>query len=73
MNNLVDQDGENMAVRAFLQQFQTRTRITSGEMAQHLKWCGFDFVTPEWANSDLHITAGEAQAWIRYLFALEAV
>lgn len=73
MNNLVDQDGENKAVRAFLQQFQGNHLITSGQMLQHLKWCGFDLALPEWANPDLHITAGEAQAWIRHLFALEAV
>lgn len=71
MNNLVDEDGENMAVRAFLQQFQGNHLITSGQMLQHLKWLGFDLALPEWANPDLHITAGEAQAWLRLLFTLE--
>lgn len=70
--DLMDSDGENRAVRAFIAMYEMQNSITAGGMHNHLKLCGFD-VAPEWAitNPKAHLTKAGAQLWLRMLFDLE--
>lgn len=75
MRTLVDDEGENMAVRSFLLLYGGVTgSITIKQMKDHLELSGFDGLWPSWVD-DPHVTdltkAG-AQLWIRHLFSLEA-
>lgn len=68
---LLDDDGENRAVRAFLMLYGS-PGLTSVKMAAHMRAMGFDFV-PDWVDqAPGHLTKGGAQAWLRLLFGLEA-
>lgn len=82
---LLDTDGENRAVRAFLMLYGTKA-LTVGEMKRHMEQCGFPF-WPDWVEpseqtdagkaystflSKVHLTKAGAQSWLRYLFSLEA-
>lgn len=67
---LLDDDGENLAVRMFLMMYGGQTCTTQG-MRRHLELAGFPY-WPEWANADFHLTKGGAQLWIRYLIGLES-
>lgn len=71
-NDLIDTDGENRAVRAFLLLYGTAGGVTTGSMALHLSRSGFPF-WPKWVESEggMHLTKGGAQAWLRHLFDLE--
>lgn len=71
MDELMDDDGENLAVRAFLAKYQSDTCTTQIAMCLHLKASGFDCAWPKWAEGSQHLTKLGAQIWIRYLFALE--
>lgn len=68
---MVDDEGENQAVRMFLALYGGACGVTSEQMRKHLKMAGFDGAWPEWANSNNgHLTKAGAQLWIRHLFAL---
>lgn len=70
--DLLDSDGENRAVRAFLSMYSNDRSITVGNMAKNLEAMGWGN-HPEWTEdrySDL-LTKGGAQQWIRHLFSLE--
>ena len=69
---LIDDEGENQAVRMFLTLYGGACGVTSEQMRKHLTMAGFDGAWPEWANSNNgHLTKAGAQLWIRHLFALE--
>lgn len=71
--NLVDEDGENYAVRMFLSHYSSGS-TSADQMKCHLENCGFHGLWPEWVNDPKnsgHLTKGGAQDWLRYLFALE--
>jgi hypothetical protein len=75
IRKLLDDDGENRAVRTFLQLYGATSSITLGDMCGHLSRSGFDGCWPEWVcdtNDRTHLTKGGAQDWLRHLFALEA-
>lgn len=67
-------DGENLPVRWFLAVYGGNRGLTVGSMKTHLRHCGFPF-WPDWcdkAGADgEHLNKAAAQAWLRYLFALE--
>ena len=67
---LVDDEGENQAVRMFLALYGSQAGITTKQMRQHLEMAGFDGAWPEWADKERHLTKAGAQLWIRHLFAL---
>lgn len=74
MTDLLDTDGENRAVRAFLLLYGTSCGVTVGVMQRHMRMSGF----PHWlewvAKPDAageHLNKAAAQAWLRHLFALE--
>ncbi|XZG69283.1 hypothetical protein ACTSKR_11525 [Chitinibacteraceae bacterium HSL-7] len=67
-------DGENQAVRAFLNFYCGDEPHEYGRLRWHLRQSGFEDAWPDWAaarSSSAHITTAEAQDWLRYLFALE--
>lgn len=69
---MVDDEGENQAVRMFLALYGGQYGITAEQMRKHLKMAGFDGAWPEWAsNHNGHLTKAGAQLWIRHLFSLE--
>lgn len=67
-------DGENLAVRAFLAAYGSRDITqTIGGMATHLKFSGFPY-WPEWVRENRHaehLTKAAAQDWLKHLFDLE--
>lgn len=70
---LLDDDGENRAVRYFLAAYGGSNGMTIGTMKRHLECCGYPF-WPEWCDTEhpsTHLTKGGAQLWLRYLFDLE--
>ena len=68
---MVDDEGENQAVRMFLALYGGACGVTAEQMRKHLNMAGFDGAWPEWANShNGHLTKAGAQLWIRHLFAL---
>lgn len=72
IEELVDDEGENQAVRMFLALYGGACGVTAEQMRKHLKMAGFDGAWPEWANNhNGHLTKAGAQLWVRYLFNLE--
>ena len=72
MIELMDEDGENLAVRTFLMLYGTRGLTTLG-MKKHMKSLGYPF-WPAWVeepDAQGHLTKGGAQDWLRFLFSLE--
>jgi len=69
--DLIDDDGENRAVRSFLAMYGGNTSVTTQQMRNHLAMSGFEDLWPDWTIQDMHLTKGGAQDWIRYLFSLE--
>lgn len=68
--DLVSEDGENMAVRAFMMLYGSNT-VDVSVMKRHMQRCGFP-LWPKWAEDyNSHLTKSGAQDWIRYLFSLE--
>lgn len=67
---LVDTDGENRAVRAFLMLYGT-SGLTELKMKKHMIASGYPHF-PHWCR-DTHLTKAGAQIWLRLLFALEGV
>lgn len=73
MNNLLDSDGENQAVRCFLLHYQN-PGVSIGALRNALRRSGFDGCWPDWVNgreTSEPITKAGAQLWIRHLFDLE--
>lgn len=71
--DLLDEEGENLAVRTFLRQY-TLPGITVGVMRDCLEMAGWDGCWPEFvtkAHRDDHLTKAGAQIWLRHLFSLE--
>lgn len=71
---LVDDEGENQAVRQFLLLYGGNNggQLTTTEMREHLEMSGFDDRHwPQWAIRHVSLTKSGAQLWIRHLFALE--
>lgn len=72
MRDLLDADGENRAVRAFLLQYQGNPQTTTRLMRDHLHLSGFTNCWPAWADvGSTHLTKAGAQLWLRHLFDLE--
>lgn len=72
---LLDEDGENLSVRAFLSLYGVvdGNTVSIRRMKDHLQESGFDNCWPAWAETGVHtLKKGDAQNWIRYLFSLEA-
>ncbi|ABX36038.1 hypothetical protein Daci_3400 [Delftia acidovorans SPH-1] len=70
--NLLDDDGENRAVRMFLAAYGA-PGLTVAHMREHMEAAGWPQV-PEWATkpeAQGHLTKAGAQIWLRHLFALE--
>jgi len=74
---LVDKDGENKAVRAFLMGYGGCGISSVAAMKAHMDACGYPF-WPTWCDdlpkrdytiSDL--TKAGAQSWLRHLFNIE--
>ena len=71
MKNLIDTDGENQAVRAFLQMYGI-PGLTAEQMHDHMCVSGYKGTSPEWVfEAPGFLTKGGAQHWLRKLFALE--
>jgi hypothetical protein len=69
---LLDSDGENLAVRTFLQLYGGTNSPSIEGMRDHLAMSGFDDCWPDWAATEYgFLTKAGAQSWLRYLFALE--
>jgi len=72
MKELLDDEGENQAVRSFLLMYGCCRSPSTKEMREHLRLAGFDGCWPDWAaTDDHHLTKAGAQLWLRHLFALE--
>ena len=75
MDDLMDGDGENLALRMFLAYYGGSCGIKVGNMKDHLRMAGFDGAWPAWCNEPgedgKHLTKGGTQLWIRHLFSLE--
>jgi hypothetical protein len=65
---LLDEDGENLAVRAFLMLYGT-PGLSALKMKKHMIASGHPYF-PDWVD-DVHLTKAGAQLWLRQLFALE--
>lgn len=74
LENLLDTDGENRAVRGFLLGYSERG-VNIGDMRSHLQLYDQPY-WPEWVErspAKQTLTKAGAQAWLRYLFGLEKV
>jgi hypothetical protein len=72
MRDLMD-DGENRAVRTFLQLIYggVTGSITTKRMQEHLEESGWEDHTPAWAKENHTLTKEGVQMWLRFLFNLE--
>lgn len=68
---LLDSDGENLAVRWFLAAYGGGVNNTK-RMRDHLDACGYPYWPEQFADVDETLTKGGAQMWLRHLFSLEA-
>lgn len=65
-------DGENQAVRSFLQLYGTGGTVAIERMYYHLESRGFGAMCPSWTQKERgHLTAGGAQSWIRHMIGFE--
>lgn len=74
IENLLDEEGENQAVRDFLMLYQGDPSCNVGAMRQHMRRAGWDRCWPAWAGNvqdRTHLTKSGAQSWLRHLFSLE--
>lgn len=76
-SDLLDEDGENRALRSFLMQYGL-PGLTVAAMAQHMRRSGWESeYWPTFArqvdNAGQHLTKAGAQIWIRHLLAMEPV
>jgi len=72
---LIDQNGENLALRSFLMQYSCDRAASVADMAQHMRRSGWDGFWPGWVSSSdaRHLTKLDAQRWIRHLLDLERI
>ncbi len=71
--DLLDEDGENRAVRMFLLLYGGAHGLTVGRMKSHLCASGHPH-WPAWVENSpqgAHLTKAGAQLWLRHLFSLE--
>lgn len=71
---LLDEDGENRAVRTFLMLYGGAENVTVGAMRNHMNRSGWRDMVPSsaiLAHPDTHLTKAGAQIWIRHLVSLE--
>lgn len=74
---LLDDEGENRAVRSFLMQYGLPS-LTVGAMRRHMVLSGWGakycpaFVNNSTATAGEHLTKAGAQIWIRHLFGMES-
>ncbi|RZT10198.1 hypothetical protein SAMN05216319_1349 [Duganella sp. CF402] len=79
MNNIqyqemLDADGQNLAVRSFLLMYSCDRVISISDMRNHMEMSGWGGMWPEVvsaARDKQDLTKACAQVWIRYLFSLE--
>ena len=69
--HLVDEEGENIALRMFLAIYGGNRGVTTKMMRNALRMSGYDGAWPDWANKDIHLTKAGAQLWIKHLIDLE--
>lgn len=72
MEAIIDDEGENQAVRCFLMLYG-RPGLTTAKMRRHLAACGYP-LWPDWVASEEEqtpLTKAGAQLWLRHLFSLE--
>lgn len=70
---LLDESGENRAVRAFLILYGGQSGLSVEVMKKHLTMCGYPH-WPDWADKEptsAHLNKASAQDWLRHLFGLE--
>jgi hypothetical protein len=74
MTDLMDDDGENRAVRTFLLHYGA-PGLTVAQMRENMRRAGWDGCWPEWVNNPEvpYLTKAGAQHWLRHLFSLEPV
>ena len=71
MKKIIDDDGENLAVRQFLALYGCCNSPSVKQMREHLSHDGFDGCWPDWCNTyDHHLTKAGAQNWLRHLFKM---
>jgi hypothetical protein len=73
---LMDEEGENQAVRSFLMQYSCDRALTIGAMRKHMDMSGWPLqYCPEFARigdyDSQHLSKAGAQEWLRHLFAME--
>lgn len=73
---LLDEEGENLAVRSFLMQYSCDRALTIGAMRKHMDMSGWPLqYCPEFARigdyDSQHLTKAGAQLWIRHLISME--
>jgi hypothetical protein len=74
IRDLLDEEGENRAVRSFLMQYSCDRAITVGAILAHMNRSGWRGTAPAFAldvRPETHLTKAGAQLWIRHLFSLE--
>lgn len=72
MRELLDEEGENLAVRAFLLMYGAQS-ISVKQMQRHMQLSGYNH-WPDWVparQEGEHLSKAGAQLWLRHLFALE--
>lgn len=72
--DLLDDDGENQAVRCFLMLYGGTLGCNVGQMRYHMELSGWAGCWPDWVSTEpsgAHLTKAGAQLWLRYLFSLE--
>ena len=73
MRDLMDEDGENRAIRTFLQVVYggTKAAVSTDYMREHLEVAGWENHTPDWAKTNQTLTKAGVQLWLRFLISLE--
>ncbi len=73
-DSLLDDDGENRAVRSFLMQYSCDRSLTVSQMRKHMDMSGWPLeYCPPFARlgGTKHLSKAGAQIWIRHLFSME--
>lgn len=76
-DELVDEEGENLAVRSFLMLYSGADGVTIGRMRKHMDRSGWPLqYCPDFARlgdrDGEHLAKAGAQIWIRHLFNMES-
>lgn len=72
MENMMDEDGENQALRSFLLLYSGGVQTYGNCRCMRLG--GYEYAIPEWAKespASAHVTKAAAQEWIRFILSLE--